>query len=275
MKNKIIVVLGPTASGKSDLAVYLAKYFNGEVISADSRQIYKGLNILSNKITKSEMGGIRHYMLDIVYPNQKYSLYNWQKDTFKTIEKILKKKKTPIIAGGTGLYICSILQNYDLHPKEPKLRDCPYDFVIFGINPSREKLYKKINQRVDRMLEDGSIEEVKKLYHHYKQGPATGGGRKYLSDPDPSALSSRPKGRSRRTNKKLASLSGIGYQQLIEYLDGNISLGEAIELIKRDTRHYAKRQMTWFRRMERQGLKIHWNKTKPQIKKITKKFLEE
>ena len=256
-KEKIIVVLGPTAAGKSALAVYMAKNFNGEIISADSRQIYKGLDIASNKITSQEKQGIPHHLLDIVKPDQDYSLYNWQKDAFIKIKKILKKKparphehrsgaggKLPIIAGGTGLYICSILQNYDLNPQAPKLRPCPYDFIIFGLAPDRAKLYHKINQRVDRMLQDGSIAEVKKIYKKY---------------PD----------------KKLVSLSGIGYRQIIEYLDKKISLPEAIEKIKRDSRHYAKRQMTWFRRMEKQGLKIHWNKNKAQVKKLLKNFLSK
>lgn len=243
-KEKIIVVLGPTASGKSALAVYIAKNFKGEIISADSRQIYKGMNIASNKITTKEKQGITHHLLDVVRPDQEYSLYNWQKDAFLKIEKILTKKKLPIIAGGTGLYICSILQNYDLDPKNPKLRPCPYDFIVFGINPQREKLYKKINQRVDRMLKDGSLAEVKRIYKKYP-------------------------------HKKLVSLSGIGYRQIIEYLDKKISLTEAIDKIKRDSRHYAKRQMTWFRRMEKQGLKILWNKNKIQIKKLTKNFLKQ
>jgi len=113
-KEKIIVVLGPTAAGKSALAVYIAKNFNGEIISADSRQIYKGLDIASNKITKREKQGIPHHLLDIIKPNQVYSLYNWQHDAFTKIKKILKNKKLPLIAGGTGLYISSILQNYCL-----------------------------------------------------------------------------------------------------------------------------------------------------------------
>ncbi|OGY95906.1 MAG: hypothetical protein A2543_01115 [Candidatus Komeilibacteria bacterium RIFOXYD2_FULL_37_8] len=182
--------------------------------------------------------------MDIIKPNQVYSLYNWQHDAFTKIKKILKNKKLPLIAGGTGLYISSILQNYDLNPQEPKLRPCLYDFIIFGLAPDRAKLYHKINQRVDRMLQDGSIAEVKKIYKKYK-------------------------------DKKLVSLSGIGYRQIIEYLDKKISLNEAIEKIKRDSRHYAKRQMTWFRRMEKQGIKIHWNKNKVQVKKLLKTFLDQ
>lgn len=250
LKDKIIVVLGPTAAGKSDMAVKLAKTFNGEIISADSRQIYKGLNIASNKITKQEMQGIKHYMLDVTTPDKEYNLYNWQQEAFEIIEKILAKNKLPIIAGGTGLYISSILQNYDLHPKNPQLRECPYDFIIFGLSPDRNKLYSKINKRVDRMLSDGSIKEVKKIYKKYK---------KYL-----------PTSRQ----EKLPALSGIGYREIIEYIDGKISLEKAIDKIKQNTRHYAKRQMTWFRRMEKQGLKIHWNKNLAEIKKLTKDFLK-
>lgn len=242
-KPKIIVILGPTASGKSNLAVYIAKHFNGEIISADSRQIYKGMDILSNKITKDEMAGIPHHLIDIATPDQDYSLYNWQHDAFKTIDKILKKKKLPIIAGGTGLYICSVLQNYDLNPKDPKIQECPYDFLVLGLMPEREKLYKIINKRVDKMIGDGSINEVKKLYKKYPQ-------------------------------KNLVALTGIGYRQLIEYLNNKISLEETIDNIKRDSRHYGKRQMTWFRRMQKQGIKIHWNKTKPQAKKLLKDFLK-
>ncbi|MFA6307898.1 MAG: tRNA (adenosine(37)-N6)-dimethylallyltransferase MiaA [Patescibacteria group bacterium] len=241
-KQKIIIILGPTASGKSALAVYVAKNFNGEIISADSRQIYKGMDIASNKITKSEMAGIKHHLLDVVNPDQDYSLYNWQQAAFAKIKKILKNNKIPIICGGTGLYICSVIQNYDMHPQRPSLRECPYEFIVLGINPDREKLYNKINKRVDKMLRDGSIAEVKKIYKKYP-------------------------------NKKLVSLSGIGYRQIIEYLDNKTSLEKAIEKIKQDTRHYAKRQMTWFRRMEKQGIKIYWNKSKTEIKKLIKDFL--
>ncbi|MBT6691380.1 tRNA (N6-isopentenyl adenosine(37)-C2)-methylthiotransferase MiaB [Candidatus Parcubacteria bacterium] len=243
-KPKIAVVLGPTAAGKSDLAVELAKKFNGEILSSDSRQIYKGMDIASNKITKQEMQGIPHHLLDIVRPNQEFNLYNWQQTAFKTIEKIVIKGKLPIIAGGTGLYICSIIQNYDLHPTNPQLRECPYDFIVFGIDPNREKLYKKINTRVERMVDDGSIDEVKKIYKKYP-------------------------------NKKLPALSGIGYREIIEYLDKKINLEKAIDKIKQNTRHYAKRQLTWFRRMEKQGVKIHWNKGPATANKLLKQFLNK
>lgn len=243
-KQKIIVVLGPTAAGKSDLAIQIAKDFNGEIISADSRQIYKSLDIASNKITKEAMHGIPHHLLNIVKPDQDYSLYNWQQDTFGKIKEILANKKTPIIAGGTGLYICSIIQNYDLDPKTPSRRECPYDFIVLGLNPDREELYNKINQRVAKMLANGSIDEVKQIYKKY-------------------------------SNKKLMALSGIGYKQIIEYLDNKVSLAETIDNIKQATRNYAKRQLTWFRRMEKQGIRIHWNQNKSQLKKLLANFLEK
>jgi len=249
-KPKIIVILGPTASGKSALAVKLAKVFNGEIISADSRQIYKGLDIAANKITKREMAGVPHYLLDVAYPNQEFNLYNWQKLAYQTIKKIIAKKKLPIICGGTGLYICSILQNYDMHPTTPQLRDCPYDFLILGLNPDRATLYERTDKRAQKMIKDGSLMEVKKLYKKY---------------PDLSRG---------KAGKNLPALSGIGYKELIQYLDGKITLVQAIELIQKNTRHYAKRQMTWFRRMERQGLKIYWNLPLAQSKKLIKDFLK-
>ncbi len=276
-KQKIIIILGPTASGKSNFAVKLAKKFNGELISADSRQIYQELNIGSNKITETEKQGIKHYLLDVVKPDQEFSLYDWQQNAFQSIEKILKKNKQPIIVGGTGLYLSSILQNYQLPATDKTLRlklnklsleklvaqlkkidpeitkkidsknkihvvraleyaiafhddlsanqktsKCPYDYLILGLNPDKEKLYTKINQRVDSMMKIGLVEEVKNLLKKYKAD--------------------------------LPALSGIGYQEISKYLNKELDLEEAVELIKKNTRHYAKRQMTWFRRMEKQGL---------------------
>ena len=190
MKEKIVIVLGPTASGKSNLALEIAQNFNGEIISSDSRQIYKELNIGSNKISKKEQKGIKHQLLSIIKPNEEYTLFNWQKDAFQIINKIHKRNKLPIITGGTGLYISSILQNYQLI--EAKTSECPYDFIIFGLNPQRKKLYKKIDQRVREMIELGLISEVKKIYKKYK-------------------------------NRKLISLSGIGYKEIISYLEKEIT----------------------------------------------------
>ncbi|MFA6252908.1 MAG: tRNA (adenosine(37)-N6)-dimethylallyltransferase MiaA [Patescibacteria group bacterium] len=297
IKTKIVVILGPTASGKSVLAVELAKKFNGEIISADSRQIYQGLDIGSNKTTLAEQAGVPHYLLDVVKPNQDYSLHDWQQTAYQTIEKINEKNKLPIICGGTGLYLSSILQNYQIPETDLALRKelqqytlsqlikqleisdpeilenidinnkvrvlraleyvlafkkslksgqvsnaCPFDYLIFGINPDRNELYKKIDQRVDQMIKIGLIDEVKKIYTQY-------------------------------SDKDIPALSGIGYKEIIQYLDGEIPLNEATELIKKNTHHYAKRQMTWFRRMEKQGIKINWNLPLEDIEKMIKKFL--
>jgi tRNA dimethylallyltransferase len=239
IKPKILIVLGPTASGKSDFAVTLAKKFDGEIISADSRQIYKSLDIGSNKITSQEKQDIKHYLLDIANPDQKITLHDWQKLTFATIEKILQKKKLPIIVGGTGLYLSSILENYQL----PDAADCPYDYLIFGLKKDTEKLYQKINHRVDQMIDQNLVAEVKNIYQKH---------------PD----------------KHLSALSGIGYQEIIKYLDQELSLEEATDLIKKNTRNYAKRQMTWFRRMERRDFKIHWNKNTSEANTLIKKFLD-
>ena len=296
-RQKIVAILGPTASGKSDFAVTLAKKFNAEIISADSRQVYQELNIGSNKITETEKQGIKHYLLNVVKPDQEFSLYDWQQKTFQIIEKIFKKNKLPIIVGGTGLYLSSILQNYQLPATDKQLRNelnklnlaelitklkkidleiikkidlknkihvvraleyaiafhddlqtnkktatCPYDYLILGLNPDKEKLYQKINQRVDIMLKNGLLDEVKTLLAKYK--------------------------------KDLPALSGIGYQEIIKYLNKELSFDEAIDLIKKNTRHYAKRQMTWFRRMEKQGLKINWNKNLAEAEKLIKNLLK-
>ncbi len=296
-KSKIIVILGPTASGKSALAVSLAKKFNGEIISADSRQIYQGLDIGSNKTTLAEQDGVKHYLLDIVKPNQDYSLHDWQQAAFKTIAHITSEHKVPIICGGTGLYLSSILQNYQIPEtnlvlrqelqqytlpqliKQLKISDpeilesidvnnkvrvlraleyvlafkkslksgqvsapCAFDYLIFGLNPDRNELYKKIDQRVDQMIKIGLVDEVKKIYAQYPP-------------------------------KDTPALSGIGYKEIIQYLDGKICLDTAIDLIKKNTRHYAKRQMTWFRRLEKQAIKISWNLSFEDIEKMTKNFL--
>ncbi len=297
-KPKIIVILGPTASGKSALAVELAKKFDGEIISADSRQIYQGLDIGSNKTTAAEQEGITHYLLDVIKPDQDFSLHDWQAAAFQTIAHIASEHKVPIICGGTGLYLSSILQNYQIPETDLALRQelqqytlsqlikqleisdpeilasidvnnkvrvlraleyvlafkkslksgqgsstCAFDYLIFGINPDRNELYKKIDQRVEQMIKIGLVDEVKKIYAQYP-------------------------------GEDTPALTGIGYKEIIQYLNGQISLAEATDLIKKNTRHYAKRQMTWFRRMEKQNIKINWNLPLEDIEKITKSFLE-
>lgn len=263
--NKVIVILGPTAVGKTKLSVELAKKINGEIINADSTQVYKNLNIATAKITEEEKEGIVHYLFDIKDINEDYTVFDYQKDVRTLIEDIKSRGKTPILVGGTGLYIKASLYDYEFDIEEVKESDYSkyttdelydmllkvdnetkihknnrkriertldiynskgkidkktnkdillYDSIFIGLTTSREILYDRINLRVDKMLDLGLLEEAKWLYD---------------------------------TNiRTKAVMTPIGYKELFEYFDGNITLEEAIELIKKNSRHYAKRQYTWF-----------------------------
>ncbi len=279
-KSKVIVICGPTASGKTALSIELAKRINGEVVSADSMQIYKDMDIGSAKVTKEEMQGIKHYLVDCVSPDERYSVANYKLDAKKAIEEILKKGKTPIVVGGTGLYIDaliyeieyqdikinesyrkeleSIKQNQGLEvlyeravkidpeamkkispndskrimrvleiyeatgknkteqEAESRLKEIPYNYKVFAITMDREKLYERINKRVDIMIENGLIEEVKELLKKYKEFPT--------------------------------AMQALGYKEVKEYLDGKLTKQEMIDKIKQESRRYAKRQLTWFRK---------------------------
>lgn len=279
-KPKVIVICGPTASGKTALSIELAKKINGEIISSDSMQIYKDMNIGTAKPTQEEMQGIQHYLLDFVEPNQRYSVAEYKKDAENAIEKILSKGKIPIVVGGTGLYVDSliygieyqdikldeeyrkelekrveaegleelyneaqkidpqsiekisrndkkrilrILEIYKATGKnkteqeiESRKNGVKYDYKVFAINMEREKLYERINMRVDIMIENGLIEEVENLLEKYNEFPT--------------------------------AMQGLGYKEVVEYLQGKTSKEEMIEKIKRETRRYAKRQLTWFRK---------------------------
>ena len=291
---KLIVILGPTASGKSDLAIKLAKKFNGEIISADSRQIYKEMNIGTAKVTKKEMDNIPHYLINIINPNQEFTLAKYKKLAVKIIKDIQKRNKLPFLVGGTGLYIQSIVDNLQIPEVVPdkKLRDklenqtnqklynqlkkldpeslkvininnkrrmiralevCLstkksfsqqrkkgkplFNILQIGIKPNKKTLERKINQRADKMIQAGLIEEVKNLIKKYGHKPY--------------------------------SMSGIGYKEIISYLEKKISLDKAKELIKIHTRQYARRQMSWFRRDK----KIKWIKTYLEAKKIIRDFI--
>lgn len=240
-KKKIIVVLGPTASGKTALAVQIAQQFNGEVISADSRQIYREMNIGTNKATLEERQGIKHHLLDIARPDEKITLFDWQKLAFDTIDMVIANGKLPILSGGTGLYISSILQNYD--PILNKHQECPYEFLVFGLSPDRDELYKKIDQRVLDMVDNGLFDEVKVLHEKYPE-------------------------------IDLSALSGIGYKEVIDFFEGKITREEAISQVQQNSRNYAKRQMTWFRKMEKEGIKIYWNIPSDKISDTLKNFLK-
>lgn len=283
----VIVIVGPTASGKTSLSIELAKHYNGEIISADSMQIYKYMDIGTAKPTIEEMQGIKHYLIDEVYPDEDFNVVKYTQLANHYIEEILSKGKQPVIVGGTGLYVSSLVNNITfsetecdpefrnklqqeadeygaqyLHDKlssvDPEAADAihpnnikrviralevfyqtqktktfhneqskqtppKHNYILLGLNMERELLYSRINKRVDIMLEAGLLEEVK---HIIKLGYG---------------------------NCNIA-MQGIGYKQIISYLNGEITFEEAIELIKRDSRRYAKRQLTWFRRMN----EINW-----------------
>lgn len=285
-KLPLLVIVGPTASGKTALAVECAKEFNGEVVSADSMQIYKGMSIATAKPTAEEMQGIPHHLIDFLDVSESYSVADYVNDANAAIDGIYAKNKLPILAGGTGLYIDSLVNNLQfteektdnslrkslneklekigarkmleelaefdpeaaqrLHPNNKKrivrafevylstgktltetqyeatLKDSRFDSLFIGINfKDREKLYQRIDRRVDLMLEKGLVDEA----------------REYYSLP-----------------KKATASQAIGYKELKPYFEGEISLDEAVNNLKLATRHYAKRQLTWFRRNEN----INW-----------------
>ena len=279
-KPKVIVICGPTASGKTALSIELAKKINGEIVSSDSMQIYKDMDIGTAKPTEQEKDGIEHYLLDFVEPDQRYSVAEFKKDAEEAIERILTKGKTPIIVGGTGLYVDSLIygiqyqdikldeeyrnelkkiaqeQGLDvLYEKakqideqamkkispndqkrimrvleiykttgktktqqeiESRKNEVKYDFKVYAINMERELLYDRINRRVDIMIEQGLIEEVENLLKKYSTFPT--------------------------------AMQGLGYKEVVEYLEGKTSKEEMIEKIKMETRRYAKRQITWFKK---------------------------
>jgi len=280
IKPKVYVIGGPTASGKSKLAVELAKEIDGEIISADSMQIYKDMNIGTAKVTPDEMCGIQHHLIDIISPEERYSVSNFKKDAEKAIEDILSKGKTPVIVGGTGLYIDSLIYGIEFQDeeidekyreelnkiaeeqglenlyekakaidpeamkkiskndkkriirvleiyhktgktkteleKESRKKEVKYNYKVFAITMDREILYSRIESRVDKMLEEGLLEEVKNIIDKYKTFPT--------------------------------AMQGLGYKEVIEFLENKVTIEEMIEKIKKETRHYAKRQLTWFRK---------------------------
>ena len=279
MKN-LVVITGPTAVGKTDISIKLAKKINGEIISADSIQVYKGLDIGSAKITTEEMDGVKHYLIDVLNPTEEFDIYTFKTMAEKAIEEIYAKGKIPIIVGGTGFYIQSVLYDIDfdetevnveyrkeleelaseygneyihkmledvdpeyaasIHPNnvkrviralefyhenkiplskhnaEQQENESPYNFAYYVLNDDRHVLYERINSRVDKMFDEGLVDEVKALKD---------------SGLDESNL----------------CMQGIGYKEVLEYLNGNLSLDKTKDLIKKNTRHFAKRQLTWFR----------------------------
>ena len=276
-----MVLTGPTAVGKTRLSIRLAKETGGEIISADSMQIYRHMDIGSAKITEEELDGVPHYLVNILDPKENFNVFRFQRLAKQAMERIYENGHIPILVGGTGFYIQSVLYDIDFEESESdfayrkeletlarekgavflhemlrkvdarsaelihtnnvkrviraleyyqqtgtpisehndmeRTKESPYDFCYFVLNDRRELLYERIEKRVDKMLEDGLVEEVKKL----KEMGCT---------------------------MEHISMQGLGYKEILAYLDGSYDLDQAIYLIKRDTRHFAKRQLTWFRR---------------------------
>lgn len=292
--NDVIIIAGPTAIGKTSLSLNLANNLNTEIISADSMQIYKNMNIGTAKITKTEMNGIKHHLIDIINPKDNFSVQNFQELALKIIKELHQNNKIPIIVGGTGLYIDSLTHNYDFLNVKPnyKLRqkleeiyeknpnylleevykidknlynhlgindkkkliraievfkiaekkinykrmvfENSIKYHLYVLNCNREELYNKINQRVDLMLEKGLIKEVKNLINM-------------------------------GLTEQNQSMKAIGYKEVLNYLNNNINYDTMIEKLKQNSRNYAKRQLTWFRRNKFSKWISTDNKTNHQI----------
>ncbi len=280
-KPPLIVLTGPTAVGKTDLSIRLAKAVNGEIISADSMQVYKKMNIGTAKIMPEEMDGVKHYLIDVLEPSEAFNVYTFKVMADAAIKEIYAKGKVPVIVGGTGFYIQAVLYDIDFsdnnadtsirdelnriyeekgasylhnmlrevdekaadeihennvkrviraiefyrqtgtriseHNEKQRENESPYNFAYFVLNDDRQLLYDRIDKRIDKMLEAGLVDEVKSLM-------------------------------AEGLDRSLVSMQGLGYKEIIDYLNGDITLEQAVYILKRDTRHFAKRQLTWFRR---------------------------
>lgn len=280
-KEPLIILTGPTAVGKTRLSVELAKQIGGEIISADSMQVYRNMDIGSAKVTKEEMQGVAHYLIDELDPQEEFHVVKFQEYAKRYIRRILEKGRIPILVGGTGFYIQSVLYDIDFtenggdlsyraslqtiarekgaqalhamlaavdpdsaalihannikrviralefyhetgeqiskHNEAERAKESPYQAAYFVLNDDRAAVYKNIDLRVDQMIRQGLVDEVRALQ---KAG----------------------------CTRQMVSMQGLGYKEILDYLDGVYSLDEAVRILKRDTRHFAKRQLTWFRR---------------------------
>ena len=210
---KVLIIAGCTAVGKSAFALELSKHINMEIISADSVQVYKGIEVATSKPTRAEERICPHHLINLVSPFESFNAFNFVDLAKKVIKEIANRGNLPVIVGGTGLYIDSLIFGYDFVGNKSNLSDYEFKFIL--IEQERDALYSRINQRVDMMIENGLVDEVKKL-------------------------------REIGINLDCQCMQAIGYREIWSYLDGEISLNEAIALIKKNTRNYAKRQITWF-----------------------------
>ncbi|MCC2818343.1 tRNA (adenosine(37)-N6)-dimethylallyltransferase MiaA [Lachnoclostridium pacaense] len=284
MKQPLIVLTGPTAVGKTSLSIKLAKAIGGEIISADSMQVYRHMDIGSAKITAHEMEGVPHHLIDVLEPDQDFNVVTFQHMAKEALEEIYSHHRIPIIAGGTGFYIQALLYDIDfkenddeslvrreleelaaregeaapavlhamleeidpesaarihannvkrviraieyyrltgerisVHNQEERVKESPYNFLYYVVNTQRPVLYGRIDRRVDQMMEKGLVEEVQAL-------------------------------KAMGCHRGQTSMQGLGYKEILDYLDGRCTLDEAVYILKRDTRHFAKRQLTWFKR---------------------------
>ena len=295
MLKKLIVVSGPTASGKSELAVKLAKKFNGEIISADSRQVYKGMNIGTGKITKKEMQGIPHYLLDVASPKRRFTVAQYRNLALKAINKIFRKDKIPILCGGTGFYIQAVVDGIVIPEVKPdwrlrsnlnKLSAAELYQKLKKLDPKRAKTIEKKNKRrLVRAIE--IIMKTKKPVPPFKKQPLPYpvliiGIKKSLEELkkiiEKRFLKWLRQGLIKEVkNLKKSGLSwkkiedfGIHYRVIAQYLQNKINYKEMIENSLKELRNYAKRQMTWFKRDKR----IIWVKNYKEAEKLIKKFLK-
>lgn len=291
---KLITILGPTASGKSELAIKLAKKFNGETVSADSRQVYKGMDIGTGKITKKEMKSIPHYLLDVASPKRRFTVAQYRKLALKAINKIQKKNKIPILCGGTGFYIQAVVNGIIIPEVKPdwRLRSNLNKFpveelykILKKLDPRRAKTIEKKNKRrLVRAIE--IIMKTKKPVPPFKKQPLPYpvliiGIKKSLEELkkiiEKRFLKWLRQGLIKEVkNLKKSGLSwkkiedfGIHYRVIAQYLQNKINYKEMIENSLKELQNYAKRQMTWFKRDER----IHWVKNQKEAEKLVKEFL--
>lgn len=291
---KLITVLGPTSSGKSDLAVALAKKFNGEVISADSRQIYKGMDIGSGKITEKEMRGIPHYLLDVASPKRKFTVAQYKKLALKVINKILKRGRIPILCGGTGFYIQSVVDGISIPPVKPdwKLRKSLEKLTSEELFKKLKKIDRQRSKTIDqnnkrrliRALE--IIAKTKKPVPLIKKEPlpypvlmiGIEKEKKELRELIKKRLLKRLKQGMIEEIKKLHDSGvswkrleefGLEYRYVAQYLQGKLNYIDMSEKLQKETEHFANRQMTWWKKDKR----IIWIKNKKEAEGIAKKFL--